>query len=140
MIFLSKKPNGYVYTDLYKKKCLETLRDFVATKTYATLKREYASSEEIVFITKDYMDYAKATIITMPYVETLSQISDDYLSQNIFGLASKVISGSPYNTYAIMDTASYSYTYSIKTVVASKVKGYLVSRKTFNALQAALGV
>lgn len=132
MIFLEKKPNGYVYTDLYKKRCFETLRDFTATEKYVELKREYDSSESVVFVTKTYMDYADELIINLPYAEEVLEVTDDYVSENVFKIA-KLIKDSkvPYKTYKVFSTAPYKID---AAKIEGKVIGYLLNKEQFDAL------
>ncbi len=136
MIFLKKKPNGYVFTDLYKKRCFETLRDFTTTESYTELKRHYDSKESIFFVTKKYMDAADEAIINLPYAEELIDVSDDFVSENIFKIAKVIQENSvPYKTYRLFSTASYKVD---AKNIEGLVIGYLLNKEQFDALLTAV--
>lgn len=152
MIFIQKKPYGYIYTDLYKKRCFDTIRDINTNKTFAEFKREVAASitpilkpiehtglESVVFVSSFYYDYALGLAVVLPYTETVIEIADDYLAENIYKLADLVNSESyaPYKTYKVFNTASFTEDYN---AIPSITRGYLLNKAQFNLLMVAAGL
>lgn len=138
MIFLEKKPNGYVYTDLYKKKCFDTIRDVIAGGTYFLLKREYTNPESVILVSSAYYDYVNSLITVQPYARNVIEISDDYVSENIFKLASVINDvNNLYDVYTIVNTMPYTEDV---TIYPSIIKGYLINKTSFNALLTAASI
>ena len=132
MIFVEKKPNGYVYIDLYKKKCFDTLRDVVAMSSPTEFKREYTNPENLMFVPSAYYDNVMGLIAVPPYSQEVVEISDDYVAENIHKLA-EVVNDQNFlqNTYKIVNTASYSED---ANVFPSVTRGYIINKASLNAL------
>lgn len=131
MIFLKKKPNGYVYTDLYKKNCFDNLRDLEKV-SYLEIKKDSSSNESIFYVSESYIEYADSIVISLPYAHVVKEITDDKLSEEVFKLAKEIVNQkSPYNTLKIINTKEFSVGVDINK---PKNRGYLMNKNQFNAL------
>lgn len=132
MIFVAKKPNGYVYIDLHKKKCFDTIRDVIAIAAPVEFKREYNSLESLILVPSAYYANLMSLIVAQPYAQVVIEVTDDYVADNIHKLAEVVNNqNSLKNTYKIVNTISHSEG---ATTFPSVIRGYILNKTSFNAL------
>lgn len=154
MITINKKPTGYVFNDFMNHRIFLTIDQLNAAGTYEAVARTSGVEPSFYFLAKSYYDTITAALagaeVELPYTEKFAEMTDDYISQNIFKILdymkgrpqveqhlSDVIANgrdSGYLTIKIVNTKKYS----VDGVEAQpQVLGYLMIKEQFEALQEA---
>lgn len=149
MITINKKPDGYVFNDFMNHRIFLTIDQLNAAGTFEPVARTSGAEPAFYYLAKSYYD----TIIAafgeeeLPYSERFAEMTDDFISQNIFkildymrgrpqvpqNLSDVIANGrdSGYLTIKIVNTKRYSVD---GTEVQNQILGYLMIKDQFDAL------
>jgi hypothetical protein len=143
VVTILKKPEGYVYADFMKPRCFLTLDQLNSLNSYEPVKRNSIDElPTLYYVSKKYYEDTAASLGTNMPAASQIEITDDFLAATIFSVAKQLTSGSVVGK--IINTKSYSTgilvggkQFNLSTV-PSEVRGYMVSKEQFDAIQAAI--